>query len=303
MIHRLFSTFLAAALLASAPAQAQTAKDASSFSYTLPANSPFASPASPVPHSDAQSTPLSENAPPVAALETCEQVYLDRDPHHRSQADFMNDTSTNWRSTFLANVAECYYARKDYIHVTGFYQEIRSIYDNNEPLINYDDNAHDISLALLLDHIALSYEKMGDLSHARLAIRDADLNNGTNLINDKEVNEDFHRLDKVHILAKQKQDKIGAIAAKKANDKSVQQQITDISQQARIAEIAYSKNFPAGSDMRKVARNNGRPCRVSYSDNSLGHLEIWWYGCYNSGGIGNETYTFRNGVLSDHSQY
>jgi len=61
------------------------------------------------------------------------------------------------------------------------------------------------------------------------------------------------------------------------------------------------------ADQRRVVFLVGEPCRVTSSDDAyLGHMEIWYYSqthdCYFADGVYDETYTFFNGHLRNHTK-
>ncbi|MFI5270200.1 MAG: hypothetical protein ACHQ7M_22705 [Chloroflexota bacterium] len=83
------------------------------------------------------------------------------------------------------------------------------------------------------------------------------------------------------------------------------QRAIEASLQADLRRIdAQHKAFASHyrGDMHDVGLENGRPCHVTTSDSSLGHLEIWYYDCVADTGIGREHYTFLDGRLTDHTQ-
>jgi len=65
---------------------------------------------------------------------------------------------------------------------------------------------------------------------------------------------------------------------------------------------AYDAQFSV--DELKVLKLNGSPCNTSRSKNAYtGIIEIWYYDCVGEGdpGIGRESFTFVNGVLTNHT--
>ena len=199
------------------------------------------------------------------------------------------------RNEIAAHVAECYYAHRDYDHATKFYKllsddwihEVGNRFGDCEGCI--DAGAYGIiEEQEVFRHAALSFEKIGDMPMARVFIRKAYRleKDPLNTTGDKKILADYNRLDAERIAA---QKRVDAQRTKKSNA------------QAQADVIAFAKQF--SGDRRTVALENGRPCRKAVSDTALGHLEVWYYGCAESSGIGNEWFSFSNGRLIEHTTY
>ncbi len=207
---------------------------------------------------------------------------LARSPEDRADA----------RSALDALTAECYYTHRDFANAARLYRSLPDRWVNRSNLFLHDDdgmadaNASGMTDAQhILWHGALALEASGDIATAKTYVAEAfsldhRMYQG---YRDKRIAADFKRLDpKQYALAVAKND-----AAQQAEDDRF------------VAEReAYAKQFSGAR--RTVAQTKGRPCRRATSDSAIGHVEIWYYGCYASGGVGNEWYTFRNGALVDH---
>lgn len=197
------------------------------------------------------------------------------------------------RAELKALIAECYYTRGDHANAIRYYRVLLDEWFGKQKRFFTVPNASgmtdaDTSLdgAVILWHGALAFEKTGDLATARKFIDMAydQIQTYTESARDKRIAADYKRLDPkrpAQLAAKQ-------AAADREEDR-----------RNAAAAAAYAKQFKG--DRHKVALANGRPCRKATSDSALGHIEIWYYGCYASGGIGNESFTFRNGTLVEHA--
>jgi hypothetical protein len=201
-----------------------------------------------------------------------------------------------YRSMFTALIAECYYTRADYAKAAPYYRTLLADwFGKKKPhlLVTRAEGMTDadgdrIDDAVVLWHGALAFDKTGDAANARtfidMAYDDSQMF-AEGSPRTKLIAADYKRLD-----------------PKRPAQVAAQQAAADRAEERRFAAAAaeYAKQFKG--DRHKVALERGRPCRKSTSDSALGHIEIWYYGCASSAGIGNESFTFRNGSLVDHTR-
>jgi hypothetical protein len=225
----------------------------------------------------------------------------------------------NDRNELAALVAECYYTHSDYPNAIRFYSLLSDDWLKQDEvgggrLIGDDEGGRDtvagtiLTVEELCRHEALSYENLGNKDAAQKAIRlSLDLMKKRE-DDDPKIIADYHRIDASNIArvqaaaaAEQKRNvaiQRAALAKAKAEDAK---QIKVLQAQERARIVAFANVY--GGDRRAVALRNGIPCRTSSSSNSLGKFDTWYYGCSTDNDIGDESFTFRNGKLIDHSSW
>jgi hypothetical protein len=110
-----------------------------------------------------------------------------------------------------------------------------------------------------------------------------------------EVESDYKRLGKASI----ERAKAAAAAARIAFAAKAQA----LRKAAAAADFAARNSLLSRfhGEERTLVAAKGEPCRISTSENSMGWIQIFWYNCIGSGGIGSESYTFMNGRMVDHT--
>jgi len=202
----------------------------------------------------------------------------------------------------LVLLSECAYAQKDYANEIRYFNELQTerpqwgqdIYsravEGFDGALDTDRNGR-VTAAEVYRHVALAYEAMHDDFGARVNIRIANDVNRSNPSDDAQIVADYQRIDAAQIkdLAQEQQQT-------EKTQKAARLAAIDLKRQKDIAAFhAWVASLPAG--YRATANENGRPCHVSTMDSSLGHIEIWYYGCPDGLTIGPITFTFRNGAL------
>lgn len=186
---------------------------------------------------------------------------------------------------YLGNVLQCHLLAQEYVTAVNLFDKIKDHWNGKDEIfVQYDPDHLDVlTRASLLDHLALAAEKIGEHRKARLIIRKAHLYNFTD--QDSKIEHDYHRIDAAQIAAE-----------RRALDESVKRDVDADFKKWALQSKRYS------GDQKDTVRLHGLPCRVTTSDSTyLGRMEIWYYGCEYSGEIGNESFTFINSKLKDHT--
>jgi hypothetical protein len=267
------------------------------------------SPAAAEPQRVSMETQYAPSMTPVPAgpIASCESLVAAADSEHRDAPTLESDEME--APYYLAKVEECYFARRDFANAAKQYPKIGNKWASDLAVQLRHDASGEITwtnYALVLDHIALSFERLGDLNKARTAIRMA--HQANSLRNEAVVEKDYQRLDRRHIA-----DESRAERAK------LDSSLAD-AEQRRLAQlgspdvrVARSRRFwdACSAAQRKILVERGGkgtnrdhnvgdgvgPKRIETFETARYLKETWWY--YGLGHAA-EAYTFVNGRLESY---
>jgi hypothetical protein len=227
------------------------------------------------------------------------------------------------RNELAALIAECYYAHGDYPNAAKYYNSLGPTWYSDDELGNHllnnayavgaidaDKQSTILPYEEVYRHAALSFEKIGQVEAAKKAIRIAyKLMTAREYAEpDQKVIADYERIDadniaKAKAAAEAQRKRNAALQriaqAKAKKEAQAEEKRENAAFRARLLSFANGYR----GDRRIVALRNGIPCRSSTSSNTLGNFETWYYGCDEDNSVGGESFTFRNGVLVDHSTW